>query len=405
MRNDGVALIMALFAVIIVTALVVTFAAVARTGVLLAGNRVAMTQARYAAESSLNYCRTVLTEDDAAWDSTDEDWGLVADEPPALDIPGFTVGAVIEDESAKLNINTATRDMLLLLPGMTEEAADSILDWRDTDEAARAQGAESEYYGGLATPYEAANGPFQTVEELRLVRGVDAALFEGDGTDVSPGLRNLVTVRSGELAVDENGQARLNITNAGAGQIIGRVRDLLTGQEVAALQRRLEQGPIRTLADLLAVPGVSWQHVAMTLEQLRTNNNAFVEGTVNLNTASAEVLVAIGLPAETAAAVVAAREGEPFTNKGALAEMEGMTRQVMIAVAERVAVKSSVFRVRAYADGTDRPVHVGVVAILDRSPATGSAGSTGGTATTTTGPRLIFQRDDFEPVTTATGQE
>ena len=35
--------------------------------------------------------------------------------------------------------------------------------------------------------------------------GVDEELFEGDGTETSPGLRNLVTVRSGERTVDGRG--------------------------------------------------------------------------------------------------------------------------------------------------------------------------------------------------------
>ena len=35
------------------------------------------------------------------------------------------------------------------LPGMTEDVADAILDWLDTDDEPRELGAEIEYYSGL----------------------------------------------------------------------------------------------------------------------------------------------------------------------------------------------------------------------------------------------------------------
>ena len=42
--------------------------------------------------------------------------------------------------------------MLMALPGMTDDIADSILDWLDSDDTPREQGAESDYYSGLSTP-------------------------------------------------------------------------------------------------------------------------------------------------------------------------------------------------------------------------------------------------------------
>jgi hypothetical protein len=69
--------------------------------------------------------------------------------------------------------------MLLKLPGMTDEIADSIIDWRDTDEQVSATGAESEYYQSLQPPYQCKNGPFETVEELLLVKGMTPELLYG----------------------------------------------------------------------------------------------------------------------------------------------------------------------------------------------------------------------------------
>jgi type II secretory pathway component PulK len=378
--NDGVALIFALFAVIILTALVVTFATLARTDVLLAGNRSTTLQAFYAAQSSLNYCRTVLAADDPAQDSTGEEWAQVQDSPPELDIPGFSVSATIEDESGRLNINTATKDMLMSLPGMTEEAADSILDWRDGDDDPRPLGAESDYYLSLESPYEAANGAFQTMDELRLVKGVDEALFEGDGTDALPGLRNLVTVRSGERNVDATGQARLNINTADPAQLERRLGDILSADDFTALERRRRQGPLQSLSDLMSIDGVAPDKMAQALDRLRVNDDNFIEGTVNLNTAREPVLEAIGLPADVAQTLIDRRTEQPLATKGDLAGVPGVTGEMMAAVADRIATKSSVFQVRAFAQADERPIHAGVSALLDRSGQS---------------PRTILWQEDF----------
>ena len=112
---------------------------------------------------------------------------------PNLDDDGNLAGVRygLEDESTRLNVNAlvvadqiqenAGRDLLMGLPGMTEDVADAILDWMDEDDEAREYGAESSYYQALKPPYSAKNGPLDTVEELLLVRGVTpaAAVWHG----------------------------------------------------------------------------------------------------------------------------------------------------------------------------------------------------------------------------------
>ena len=49
----------------------------------------------------------------------------------------------------------AGRELLMGLPGMTEDVADAILDWLDEDEEPREYGVESDYYMGLDPPYAA----------------------------------------------------------------------------------------------------------------------------------------------------------------------------------------------------------------------------------------------------------
>jgi len=66
---------------------------------------------------------------------------------------------------------------------MTEDVADAILDWIDSDDEPREFGCESEYYATLQPPYVPKNAPLDTVEELLLVRGVTPNLLFGYDTN------------------------------------------------------------------------------------------------------------------------------------------------------------------------------------------------------------------------------
>lgn len=75
--------------------------------------------------------------------------------------------------------STLARDMLMALPGMTLELADSILDWLDKDDEPREYGAEVDYYATLQPPYKPSNGPIESIEQLLLVRGMTPQILYG----------------------------------------------------------------------------------------------------------------------------------------------------------------------------------------------------------------------------------
>jgi general secretion pathway protein K len=92
----------------------------------------------------------------------------------------------LQDESGKINLNIVQEEQLRALVaacGIPQEDAgiivDSILDWRDTDNLHRLNGAEDDYYQSLNPPYKAKNAKFDTVEELLLVRGITPTYFYG----------------------------------------------------------------------------------------------------------------------------------------------------------------------------------------------------------------------------------
>lgn len=95
--------------------------------------------------------------------------------------------------------------LLMTLPGMDASIADAILDWIDEDTDPRPLGCEDEYYASLPTPYSAANGPLESVEELLLVRGVTPQLLFGADAN-----------RNGILDLDEQQRTSASIDTAGA---------------------------------------------------------------------------------------------------------------------------------------------------------------------------------------------
>jgi len=136
------------------------------------------------------------------------------------------------DEGAKWNINALMQldttgqvlhDALMKLPNMTEEIADAIVDWVDTDDTQRAAGAESAYYQGMSQPYRAKNGPLNSIDELLMVRGVTWQLLfgtdrnrngrmdpgEAELGDFSRGWSEFLTCYGREINQDMNGNQRI----------------------------------------------------------------------------------------------------------------------------------------------------------------------------------------------------
>lgn len=102
----------------------------------------------------------------------------------------------LADESARINLNALPLDsmgcrilqtLLQSVGGLdatrAAETAAAIIDWRDVSNTVfnagqGVTGAESDYYRGLTPPYACHDGPLDSLEELLLVRGVDATLLE-----------------------------------------------------------------------------------------------------------------------------------------------------------------------------------------------------------------------------------
>ena len=105
------------------------------------------------------------------------------------------------DITGKIDINFAPMELLrglFMQAGVeTDEVdmlVDAIMDWRDTDDFRRLNGAEDSEYRLAGLPYEAKDGHFSSVDELRLVLGMNDEIFSN--------VESSLTVFSGQSSVN-----------------------------------------------------------------------------------------------------------------------------------------------------------------------------------------------------------
>jgi hypothetical protein len=106
-----------------------------------------------------------------------------------LPVDDMEVRVRVGKEARKTNLNQASdaqiRDRIIQWLGEdrldeAEQLADAILDWRDPDDLTRTNGAEADDYEAEGLDYKPADGPFNLLTELLLVRGVTEELFWGN---------------------------------------------------------------------------------------------------------------------------------------------------------------------------------------------------------------------------------
>jgi general secretion pathway protein K len=226
-RDAGMALISVLWVLVLLTAVVAEFAYSMRTEVNITRNFKEAARAHYVAHSGVIRAVVEIIKNTAKAENQKNADGPVADAvwrvnaaiaPQPFGRGRFSVH--IDNAAGLIDLNTAGDKLLRLMVNTldisdTEKAVivDSILDWRDSDDFHRLNGAENKYYQSLPNPYACKNAAFDTVEELLLVRGIRPELFYKN-------LRSIVTVtpesKTGPAA---NRRSSRRATRAAAGQI------------------------------------------------------------------------------------------------------------------------------------------------------------------------------------------
>jgi general secretion pathway protein K len=178
-RQQGVALVLVVWVGVLITVIASAFILERRTDALVIGNSVSMARAEAIADAGVQRAVFEIYRNDSAPEAWKRDGTRYS-----MDFDGVPVSVEIRDESAKIDINTASEPLLrglLVSSGLPDDEAsrvlDAILDWRDPDDLKRPNGAEEPDYRAAGLTYKPANGPFQAIEELQLVLGMRPELY------------------------------------------------------------------------------------------------------------------------------------------------------------------------------------------------------------------------------------
>ncbi|MGD9365399.1 MAG: type II secretion system minor pseudopilin GspK [Desulfobacteraceae bacterium] len=251
-KNQGMAVVMALAVVLILATAALELHINERTNLLNAAamrDRVTLDEMT---TSGIHLAMAVLIKDrlDSDTDSLQEDWSDEETMKTLLEQIPFDRGKLdvkIVDELGKIQINALVQfpeggqfndkqrrlwerladNLLSVFEFLDDDTVDmeetdpatiisSVKDWIDKDEdlITGLSGAESDYYEGLDPPYACKNGPFDHISEVRLVKGITPELFGGIGG--SAGLNDYITVYGAEKEQDQKFKytGKININTA-----------------------------------------------------------------------------------------------------------------------------------------------------------------------------------------------
>ncbi|MBF0317681.1 MAG: general secretion pathway protein GspK [Nitrospirae bacterium] len=197
-NTEGIALMMVLWVMAILIGLSLTLSYMARSESRVSLGSKEYVAAGFLAEGGINraivelwYRRTKPPEDEARWQ--------IDGNFRSVEIADGAALVRVMPETAKVDLNLSND---IILKGLVnalgidtdtqDVIVDSIRDWMDSDDLHRLHGAESDYYMSLKHPYKAKNAPFDTIDELLMVRGITPEIFYGAGD--KKGLRDFVTV-------------------------------------------------------------------------------------------------------------------------------------------------------------------------------------------------------------------
>lgn len=256
MRGErGFALVITLIVTALLVALLVEFVNEVYVDTSHSHNFVASQQASILAESGIAggvklLQASAFMRQGGRYSSLLELWA----KPQSYDSGDGTVTITIEEESGKLDLNSATSQTgtpapfyqqtmtrLLTKLGLPPELYDTLADWADNDPTPRPNGAESSYYATLKPPYRSHDDRLDTVEELALVKGFTPQVLAK--------LRSCVTVYGSGMASGAL-TAAININTAPRELLAALDDKLMTGNLVDTILEYRKTHVIKTLADL-----------------------------------------------------------------------------------------------------------------------------------------------------------
>jgi len=169
--DQGFALLIVLWAVVLMTLLITQMTAAGRTEMRLAANLRGAAEAEAAADGAIHEAVFHLLDPANPWVADGAD--------RALRVPGGRAELRIEDEAGKINPNTASPELLRALlrrlnvdSRTADGVAAAIVDWRFPSSQGQTGGAKAPQYRAAGRNYGPAGAPFGDVAELGAVLGM-----------------------------------------------------------------------------------------------------------------------------------------------------------------------------------------------------------------------------------------
>ncbi|MBI3892650.1 MAG: general secretion pathway protein GspK [Candidatus Wallbacteria bacterium] len=194
-----------------------------------------------------------------------------ASEATGMPLENGSVAIKIRDEMGRFNLNAAEKAPEFLVnllkvcnvrkrkkltfsdttavDDISTPLANSILDWLDKDSTSRPEGAESSYYSEQTPSYRARNGPFESIDELMLLRHMDRRIMDGvPGSDTMPAslaLKEFVTIFGATAQVN---------ANAAPPEVLAAVPGIFeSANRQAIVAKLLESRPLRDFGAVSSV--------------------------------------------------------------------------------------------------------------------------------------------------------
>jgi type II secretory pathway component PulK len=318
------------------------------------------------AEAGLSFAHTILKADtrgisipgisgvnkNKSIDTNNDIWAM---DFPEMEIGRGSVKIIITDEQSKLNISAvATKyveqtpfysvlERFIINMGFPVDYAEAILDWVDDNDVKIGNGAETyDYYSTLPQPYEAANAPFDSIDQLLLIKHFSPEIFYGFAGG------NSEEEAEDETLVDSN--------NHSSGlDIMGLISGNEESEEQDESEEVEEEIPVgkersRRLSEYFRAHGNS--------EVFNANINK-----ININTASYRVLLALSdeITEEQVTNLIKRRNEKPFIKADDAKEFiqDELIRKNIITT------NSSLFRIKSIAYVNNN--FITIEAVYDRS--------------------------------------
>lgn len=196
--EDGAALLSVLLLISVMTAISLAVLDDMRFAVRRQGNAQVLDQGYWYALGAENYAQVEVAKQ---WRALSGRLPFTPErevEELLFPVPGGVVEARLRDASNCFNVNSLVRaseqgrfeeneeaaaqyiSLLLALDMdevLSEDLSDALIDWLDSDERPRPNGAEDGYYLSLDTPYRTANALMADISEIRAIRGYEQEIY------------------------------------------------------------------------------------------------------------------------------------------------------------------------------------------------------------------------------------